>query len=95
MNTNIHPITVSKYIEHTEDSFLINTAKKYDMTKRKFIGGSNKYYFEDMRLRYAASSFLGKDQEPHHMDNVIYNELIARGYNVSIGAIPCFDHAKD
>ena len=95
MKTNIQPITVSKYIEHMEDSFLINTAKKYDMTKRKFIGGSNKYYFEDMGLRYAASSFLGKDQEPHYMENVIYNELIARGYNVSIGVIPCFDHSTD
>ena len=93
--TNIQPITVSKYIEHMEDSFLINTAKKYDMKKRKFIGGSNKYYFEDMGLRYAASSFLGKDQEPHYMENVIYNELIARGCNVSIGAIPCFDHSTD
>lgn len=95
MKTSIQPITVSKYIEHMEDSFLINQASKYDLNGRKFIGASSKYYFEDMGLRYAAASFVGKDQESHYMENVIYNELIYRGYNVSVGVIPIFDHSKD
>lgn len=92
MKSNIQPTTVAKYIEHMEDSFLINQASRYDLTGRKFIGASNKYYFEDMGLRYAASTFLGKDQEPHYMENVIYNELVYRGFNVSVGVIPSFEH---
>lgn len=95
MKSAIQPITVSKYIEHMEDSFLINHAQRYDLNGRKFIGASNKYYFEDMGLRYASSGFVGKDQEPHYMENIIYNELIARGYNVSIGAIPIYDHSGE
>lgn len=93
MKSTIQPVTVSKYIEHMEDSFLLNSACRYDLTGRKFIGASYKYYFEDMGLRYAASSFVGKDQEPHYMENVIYNELIYRGYNVSVGAVTVFDHS--
>lgn len=95
MKSSIQPITVSKYIEYMEDSFMINQVSKYDLSGRKFIGASNKYYFEDMGLRYAASDFVGKEQEPHYMENVIYNELIYRGYNVSIGAIPIFDHSGE
>lgn len=94
MKSTIQPATVSKYIEHMEDSFLLNSACRYDLTGRKFIGASNKYYFEDMGLRYAASAFVGKDQEPHYMENVIYNELLYRGYHVSVGAITVFDHSN-
>lgn len=93
--TIIHPATVSKYIEHMEDSFLVNQASKYDLNGRKFIGASGKYYFEDMGLRYAAADFVGKNQEPHYMENIIYNELVYRGYNVSVGIIPIFEHPDD
>lgn len=92
MKSNIHPSTIKKYLEHMEDSFLINSASRYDLNGRKFIGASYKYYFEDMGLRLAGAGFVGKDQEPHYMENVIYNELIYRGYNVSIGAISIFEH---
>ncbi len=88
MKSSIQPITVSKCIEHMEDSFLIKQASRYDLKGRKFIGASGKYCFEDMGLRYAAAGFVGKDQEPHYMENVIYNELIYRGYNVSMGRFP-------
>lgn len=94
MKSTIQPVTVSKYIEHMEDSFLLNSAYIYDLTGRKLIGGSCKYYFEDMGLRYVASSFVGKDQESHYMENIIYNELIYRGYNVSVGAVTVFDHSE-
>lgn len=94
MQSMIQPVTVSKYIDHMEDSFLLNSAYRYDLTGRKFIGGSCKYYFEDMGLRYAASSFVEKDQEPHYIENVIYNELIYRGYNVSVGAVTVFNHSN-
>ncbi len=92
MKSSIQSVTVSKYIEHMEDSFMINQASRYDLNGRKFIGASGKYYFEDMGIRYAAAGFVGKDQEPHYMENIIYNELIYRGYNVSIGVIPIFEH---
>lgn len=95
MKSSIQPITISKYIDYMKDSFLINQAQRYDLNGRKFIGASSKYYFEDMGLRYAAASFVGKDQEPHYMENIIYNELIYRGYNVSIGVIPTYDHSKE
>lgn len=95
MKSSIQPITVAKYIEHMEDSFLINQALRYDLNGRKFIGASRKYYFEDMGLRYASAGFIGKDQEPHYMENIIYNELIYRGYNVSIGVIPIYDHIEN
>lgn len=94
MKSSIQPATVSKYIEHMEDSFLLCSACKYDLTGRKFIGASYKYYFEDMGLRYAASSFVGKDQESHYMENVIFNELIYRGYKVSVGNVTVFDHSE-
>ena len=92
MKSSIQPATVKKYIEHMEDSFLINKACRYDLSGRKFISTSIKYYFEDMGLRNAASGFIGKDQEPHYMENIIYNELVFRGYNVSIGVLPIYDH---
>ncbi len=95
MKSSIQSVTVSKYIEHMEDSFMINQASRYNLNGRKFIGASSKYYFEDMGLRYAATGFVGKDQEPHYMENIIYNELIYRGYNVSIGVIPVFDHSGE
>lgn len=79
MKSSIQPITLSSYIGHMEDSFLINLAGRYDLQGRKFIGASYKYYFEDMGLRYAASTFVGKNQEPHCMENIIYNELIYEG----------------
>lgn len=95
MKSSIQPITVSKYIEHMEDSFMINKASRYDLKGKKFIGASSKYYFEDMGIRYAAAGFIVKDQEPHYMENIIYNELIYRGYNVSIGVITIFDHLEN
>ncbi len=93
LKSSIQPVTVSKYIEHMKDSFLVSQASRYDLNGRKFIGASGKCYFEDMGLRYAAAGFARKDQESHYMENIIYNELIYRGYNVSIGLIVAFDHS--
>ena len=71
MKSTIQPSTISKYIEHFEDSFLLNFTCKYDLIGRKFIGTSYKYYFEDIELLYAASAFVGKDQVLHFMENII------------------------
>jgi len=84
---NARPASISRYISYLQDAFLISEAKRYDLKGKSFISGSSKCYFGDLGLRSAAAGFKGMDQEPHFMENAIYNELIARGYQVNIGAI--------
>ncbi len=81
------PETVRKYISYLEDAFMVSFAQRYDLKGKDIIGGSGKYYFTDMGIRNAASSFKGFDQEPHFMENVIYNELVSRGYLINIGVV--------
>lgn len=81
------PATISRYISYLQDAFLISEAKRYDLKGKSFISGSSKCYFDDLGLRSAAAGFKGMDQEPHFMENAIYNELIARGYQVNVGAV--------
>lgn len=78
--------TIRKYLGYFEDAFLIGEAKRYNVKGRKYIGGSLKYYFEDVGLRNARLNF--RQQEPAHiMENVIYNELVSRGYTVDVGIV--------
>ena len=78
--------TIRKYLGYFEDAFLISEAKRYNVKGRKYIGGPLKYYFEDVGLRNARLNF--RQQEPTHiMENVIYNELVARGYSVDVGIV--------
>lgn len=85
-SSKITASTITKYIEYLEDSFLIEEAKRFDVKGRKYIGTPMKYYFTDLGLR---NSRIGYRQlEPSHsMENIIYNELRIRGYNVDIGNI--------
>lgn len=83
----IAPKTVERYVGYMEDAFLIDEVKADSLKGRKFIGAPSKYYFEDLGLRNAATGFKGNDQEPHYMENIIYNELALRGYLVSTGRI--------
>lgn len=78
--------TVAKYIDYLEDSFLIETAKRYDIKGRAYIGTPNKYYFTDLGLR---NSRIGYRQleVTHSMENIIYNELKMRNYEVDVGNI--------
>ena len=69
-----------------EDAFIINKATRYNVKGRKYIGSPLKYYFEDVGLRNARLGFR-QIEETHLMENVIYNELRSRGFNVDVGVV--------
>lgn len=79
--------TIKNYLSFLEDSFLISKVERYDIKGRQNIGGLSKYYFSDVGLRNASLGFKEENEEPHLMENIIYNELVARGYNVNIGVV--------
>ena len=83
---SVHPDTIRKYLEYFEDSFLISKAKRYDIKGRKYINTPMKYYFTDLGLRNARLNFR-QYEETHIMENIIYNELCIRGYNVDVGVL--------
>ena len=85
-NVSIHPDTIKKYLGYFEDAFLINTAKRYDVKGKKYISTPMKYYFVDTGLRNARLNFR-QIEETHLMENIIYNELCIRGYNVDVGSV--------
>ena len=82
---------VSKYVSHTIDSFIINMARRYDVKVKSYFKYPNKYYYIDNGLRNARLNFRQNDPG-HLMENILYNELIRRGYNVDVGAIPLRTH---
>lgn len=79
--------TVKKYLDYFEDSFLIESAQRYDIKGRAYIETPKKYYFSDLGLRNARINFRQFEQT-HSMENVIYNELRMRGYSVDVGVVP-------
>ena len=83
---NISDKTVSTYIEYLLDSFLIRKTARYDIKGRKYINSPFKYYFSDIGLRNARINFRQQEQT-HIMENIIYNELVMRGFNVDVGII--------
>ena len=85
-NKNISSNTIKRYIEYLSDSFLIDTAFRYDIKGRKYIGSPVKYYFNDMGLRNVRLNFR-QIEETHSMENIIFNELKIRGFNVDVGVI--------
>ena len=86
LNSNISDNTVRQYIEYMEEAFLISKAQRYDVKGRKYIGSPVKYYFEDLGLRNAKIGFR-QIEENHIMENIIYNELRLRGFNVDVGMV--------
>lgn len=87
IQSGISQNTIRQYIEYLKEAYLINEAIRYDVKGRKYIGSPLKYYFEDVGLRNARLGFR-QVEETHLMENVIYNELICRGYNVDVGIVP-------
>ena len=87
LKSDISLNTIIQYIEYLEDAFLINEVNRYDVKGRKYIGTPLKYYFEDVGLRNARLGFR-HTEETHLMENVIYNELRARGFTVDVGVVP-------
>lgn len=85
-NEKIHPNIVSSYIKHCIDSFLITTARRYDIKGKTYFDYPNKYYYTDIGLRNARLNY--RQYDPGHiMENIIYNELIRRGYSVDVGVV--------
>jgi uncharacterized protein len=78
--------TIRQYIEYLKDAFVINEAQRYDVKGRKYIGTPVKYYFEDIGLRNARLGFR-QVEETHLMENIIYNELRMRGFQVDVGVV--------
>lgn len=78
--------TIKNYVDYLCDSFLIDSAIRYDIKGRKYIDTPVKYYFADMGLRNARLNFR-QLEETHAMENIIFNELKIRGFNVDVGVI--------
>ena len=83
---NISDETVSRYLEFFVDAFMIYKADRYDVKGRKYIGSPLKYYFSDVGLRNARLNFR-QQEENHIMENIIYNELLCREFNVDVGVV--------
>ena len=86
--------TIKKYLDYFEDSFLIESAQRYDIKGKAYIETPKKYYFSDLGLRNARINFRQFEQT-HSMENVIYNELRMRGYSVDVGVVPIAEKDKD
>ena len=85
--------TIKRYIDYFCDSFLIDSAIRYDVKGKKYIDTPVKYYFTDMGLRNARLNFR-QIEETHSMENIIFNELKMRGFNVDVGVIVQY-HTND
>ena len=84
--TDISKNTITSYMNYLLDYFLIEKAERYDVKGRKYIQTPQKYYFADIGLRNAKLNFR-QQEENHLMENIIYNELLIRGYNVDVGVV--------
>ena len=89
-HVKIHSETIKKYIEYFADSFLISTPKRYDIIGKGYINSPLKYYFSDMGLRNARLNFRELEL-PRLMENIVYNELVMRGYNVDVGVVELYE----
>ena len=78
--------TISRYLDYFTDAFLLYQAKRYDIKGRKYIGSPLKYYYTDVGLRNARLNFR-QQEENHIMENIIYNELRIRDYDVDVGIV--------
>lgn len=85
-NEKINPAMVSNYVQYVIDSFLISMVKRYDVRGKTYFKYPNKYYYTDIGLRNARLNY--RQYDPGHiMENIIYNELLRRGYSVDVGVV--------
>jgi len=91
---SLDPKTIKDYLSYLENAFLLSETKRYDVKGRKYINTPLKYYFEDVGLRNARLNFR-QLEEPHIMENVVYNELNLRGFNVDVGVVDALDKVND
>ncbi|MDD2434199.1 MAG: ATP-binding protein [Bacilli bacterium] len=93
-NVNIHPDTIKKYLKCLEESFLVSQALRYDIKGKKYINTPSKYYFSDIGLRNSRTRFR-QLEETHIMENIIYNEMIHRGFVVDVGMVGVNEKGKE
>ena len=86
--------TIKNYLDYICDSFLVEKSQRYDVTGKKYIETPYKYYFVDLGLRNARLNFR-QLEKTHMMENVIYNELRIRGFNVDVGIVPVVIRDKE
>lgn len=86
--------TISSYLDYLCDAFIINKATRYDIKGRKYINTPQKYYFTDIGLRNARINFR-QIEENHTMENIIFNELLFRDFNVDVGLINATQKAEN
>ena len=81
--------TVGTYIDYLLDAFIISRAERYDIKGKKYIASPYKYYFTDVGIRNARLNFR-QQEENHIMENIVYNELLIRGFHVDVGLVEHF-----
>ena len=86
---NISNNTISKYLTYFEDAYVLYAAKRYDIKGSKYFSTPLKHYFADIGLRNARLNFR-QVEETHIMENIIYNDLLRRGFNVDVGVVEYF-----
>ena len=92
--SNLSDITIANYMQYFKEAFMIQSARRYDVKGKKYINTPYKIYFEDVGLRNARLNF--RQNEPSHiMENIIYNELRLRGYNVDVGVVEVREKTGD
>ncbi len=83
---SVSSTTISNYLEYLTESFLFSNAKRYDVKGKKYFEYPSKFYCTDIGLRNARLNFR-QQEETHIMENIIYNELLCRGYSVDVGVV--------
>lgn len=86
--------TIKTYIDYLIDAFLIEKVSRYDVKGKRYIDSPFKYYFTDIGLRNARLNFR-QQEENHIMENLIFNELLIRGYNVDVGIVEIIEKNED
>lgn len=85
-NVSISKNTIASYLHYFEDSFLVEPTERYDIKGKRYIDSPRKYYFTDLGLRNARLNFR-ENEEPHLMENLIYNEIRIRNFSVDVGVV--------
>ena len=93
-NIKVSSNTIASYLDYLMESFLFNNAKRYDVKGKKYFEYPSKYYCTDIGLRNARLNFR-QQEETHIMENIIYNELISRGYLVDVGVVEIVEKADE
>ena len=86
LGKSISDKTIRTYIDHLKNAFLISEAQRFDIKGKQYLSSLQKIYYADLGLRNARLNFR-QNEQPHLMENLIYNELLYRGYNVDVGIV--------